>query len=69
MSNNVKVTVNLPEDLINRLRAESSKRGISMTEAIRQGLETELYLTSEESSGSKILLEKADDSIVQLVRR
>ena len=40
-----------------------------MTEAIRRGLETELFLTSEENSGSKILLEKKDNKVVQLLRK
>ena len=65
----VKVTLNLPEDLVKRLKEESAKHNISMTEAIRRGLETELFLSSEENSGSKILLEKKDKKIVQLVRR
>lgn len=70
MSSNVtRVTVNLPADLIESLKKEASKRGISVTEAIRRGLETELFLNDQESAGSKILLEKEDSSIVQLIRR
>ena len=68
MKNNVKVTLYLPKDLINRLKTSSSKRGISMTEAILLALETELHLNSEESRGSKILIEKAPGNIVQLFR-
>lgn len=65
----VKVTLNLPADLVEKLKAESARLNISMTEAIRRGLETEIFLTSEENNGSKILIEKKDDRIVQLVRR
>ena len=67
--NTVKVTLNIPEELFNRLKEESSKTNISMTEAIRRGLETDLFLKKEESAGSKILLEKKDNKIVQLVRK
>ena len=69
MSNNVKVTVNLPKDLLERLKELSNAKSVSMTETIRKGLETELFLTKEEQSGSKVLLEKKDNKIVQLVRR
>ena len=65
----VKVTLNLPEDLVNRLKEVSAKRNISMTEAIRRGLETDMFLSEEESAGSKILVEKKDNKIVQLVRK
>ncbi len=65
----VKVTLNLPADLVEKLKVESTRLNISMTETIRRGLETELFLTSEENNGSKILIEKKDDRIVQLVRR
>lgn len=64
----VRVTVNLPKNLIERLKNESKIRNITMTETIRRGLETELFLTNEEKSGSKILLEKKDKRIVQVVR-
>ncbi len=54
----VKVTVNLPEELVKRLKEESKKSQTTMTETIRKGLETELFLSKEEEAGSKILLEK-----------
>lgn len=69
MNTPVKVTLNLPEDLVSRLKKESERLHISMTEVIRRGLETELYLTKEENSGAKILLEREDKNIVQLLRR
>lgn len=65
----VKVTMNLPEKLMKRFREEAEERGISITEAIRRGLETELFLIDEENSGSRLLLEKKNNDLVQLVRR
>ena len=64
-----KLTLNLPNDLVKRLKEKAAKHNITMTEAIRKGIETELFLTEEEDEGSKILLEKKDKQIVQLVRR
>ena len=65
----VKVTLNLPADLVERLKKTSSKRQVTMTEEIRRGLENDLYLSQEEEEGAKILLEKKDHRLVQLVRR
>ena len=65
----IKLTLNLPEDLVKRIKEEALKLNITMTEAIRKSLETELFLSEEEKEGSKILLEKKDNKIVQLVRR
>ena len=65
----VKVTVNLPEELVKRLKEESKKSQTTMTETIRKGLETELFLSKEEEAGSKILLEKKGHKLVHIVRR
>ncbi len=65
----VKVTLNLPEDLARRVKEESRRKNITMTDTIRKSLETELFLTKEEESGAKILLEKREGRMVQLIRR
>ena len=65
----VKVTINLPAELVERLKVEATKLNITMTEAFRRSLETELFLNSEEDNGSKILVEKKNEKIVQLLRR
>jgi len=67
--NTQKVTLNLPSKLLEELRKEADKLGLSMTETIRRGIETELFLNKEEDSGSKIILEKNNHKMVQLVRR
>ncbi len=66
---NTKITLRLPSDLVEELRKLSIERNTSMTEVIRRGLETDLYLTKEENDGAKILLEKGNNRIVQLVRK
>ena len=42
---------------------------MSMTDTIRRGLEMDLYLSNAENEGSKILLEKNDKQIVQVIRK
>jgi len=65
----VKVIFNMSEELIGRLQKEAERLGISMTEAIRRCVETDLYLSNEEAAGSKILIEKQSGKFVQLIRR
>jgi hypothetical protein len=69
MSTVKKVTFNLPEDLLNRMKKEAEKQSITVTEAIRRYLETAIFITKEEEAGSTIFLEKKDKKLVQLVRR
>lgn len=67
--NSVRITLNLPAELVNRLKDESEKKDITMTEEIRRSLENELFLSKEEEDGAKILLERKDNRMVQLVRK
>ncbi len=63
----VKLTVNLPEDTVEGIKQIAEKRGITVTEALRQALETHRFLDTELRQGSKVLLEKRDRSLRQLV--
>jgi len=65
----LKVTVNLPADTMYAIRDMASSRQITVTEQIRQALETERFLRGEIARGSKVLLEKTDGSIRQVVFR
>ncbi len=67
--NSVKLTLNLPKSLVDQLKKESERNHTTLTETIRKGLETELFLTKEEESGSKILLERKNQKIVEIMRR
>ena len=63
-----KVTVNLPADLVQKIKESAAKRGVSTTEAIRRALETEIFLTKAEENSSEILIKKSNNDLVQLVR-
>jgi hypothetical protein len=63
-----KVTLNLPSELVESLKSESTAKNISVTETIRRSLETGIFLSSEERSGAKILLERSNGKTVQIVR-
>ena len=64
----VKVSVNLPEETVETLRALAKKRGITMTEALRKAIANEKFLNDAKDEGAKILIqdEKSKD-IKQLI--
>jgi predicted transcriptional regulator len=53
-----KVTVNLSDETIEDLREVANRRGITLTEAIRQAIATEKFVQDERDGGGKILIEK-----------
>ncbi|MGH8524911.1 MAG: ribbon-helix-helix protein, CopG family [Gammaproteobacteria bacterium] len=53
-----KVTVNLSDETIEDLREVAKKRGITLTEAIRQAIATEKFVQKEREEGGKVLIEK-----------
>ena len=69
MTELTKVTVNLPTKLLSELKKQAARRNMSMTDTIRRGLEMDLYLSNAENEDSKILLEKKDNQIVQVIRK
>jgi hypothetical protein len=54
----VKVTVNLPNDTVDAIREIANERGVSVTQALRQVIETQRFLHEEIQQGSKVLLER-----------
>ena len=63
----VKVTVNLPEDAVAFLKEYAEGRGITMTEALRRLISNENYLVQEVEDGGKVLIEKKDKTLRELV--
>ena len=57
-----KVTVNLPDQTVQALKELADKRGVTMTQVLRQSIENEQFLREEVNRGSKILLEEPDKS-------
>lgn len=53
-----KVTVNLSDETIDDLKEVASKRGITLTEAIRKAIATEKFVQDKQDEGAKILIEK-----------
>lgn len=64
-----RVSVLLPLETIKQLDAIASRHGITMTDAIRRAIATEAYIESEIQENSKILLQKSDKTLREVVFR
>ena len=64
-----KVTVNLPEETVRDLRRLARKQGISMTQVLRYAIALESFVVDERSGGSKLLIERADGRVREVVIR
>jgi metal-responsive CopG/Arc/MetJ family transcriptional regulator len=63
-----KVTVNLPTETLDALKSIAAKRGTTVTEALRQVIESQRFLQGEMENGNKVLIQNpVDRSVQQLV--
>ena len=64
-----RVSVSLPLDTIEQLDKIANRHGITMTDAIRRAVATEAYLDNEIQENSKILIQKSDNSLIEVIFR
>jgi metal-responsive CopG/Arc/MetJ family transcriptional regulator len=64
-----RLSVSLPEDVSQLLESLAKSQGITKNEAIRKAIATEAYLWQERLEGSKILLQKADKEVREVLFR
>jgi hypothetical protein len=57
----------LPTETLDALKSIAAKRGTTVTEALRQVIESQRFLQGEMENGSKILIQNPDRSMQQLV--
>ena len=62
-----RVSVSLPLDAIEKLDKIATRHGITMTDAIRRAIATEAYINNEIQENSKILIQKSDNSLIEVV--
>lgn len=63
----VKVTVNLPESLMLRVRALALENGATVTSEMSSALVDHLFLAERRTEGSKILVRKSNGSISEVM--
>jgi metal-responsive CopG/Arc/MetJ family transcriptional regulator len=64
-----RVSVSLPLDTIKKLDEIASRHGITMTDAIRRAIYTEAYIENEIEQDNKILIQKSDNTLREVVFR
>ncbi|MEL6579940.1 MAG: ribbon-helix-helix domain-containing protein [Cyanobacteria bacterium J06621_12] len=64
-----RVSVSLPLDAIEKLDTIASRHGITMTDAIRRAIATEAYIDNEIQEDNKILIQKSDNTLREVVFR
>jgi len=63
----VKVTVNLPESTVEAIKNIASERGTTVTEALRQVIDSQHFLQQEIQEGNKVLIENSNDKSLRQV--
>lgn len=63
----VKISANLSEEVVNALRDIAAKKNVSLTEALRQAISTELFLVDAQRRNAKVLIEEPDKTMKQLI--
>jgi predicted transcriptional regulator len=69
MAEKRKVTVNLSPEAVDALNEIADSRGVTLSEALRQAIASEKFLVDEVRKGSKILVERPDQGIREIVIR
>ena len=64
-----KITVALPDDLIEYMKAVAVVEGISAVDVLRRSIKTERFLTKLESEGCKILSEDTKGNLSRIIRK
>jgi hypothetical protein len=62
-----KVTVNLPDETVQAIKDIASKNGTTMTEAVRQAIESRRFFENEVAEGNKLLIKSPDKSLREIV--
>ena len=63
----IKMTVNLPEQTVEALKNIAGDRGTTVTEALRQVIESQRFLENEMQKGNSLLIQNPDKSLRQVV--
>jgi predicted transcriptional regulator len=62
-----RTTVNLPDHEYDALKALADRRDISFTHALRQAIQSELYIQSLVDNNSRLLAQTSDGELKELV--
>jgi len=63
------ITVNLPDEIVEELRAIAAANNTSLTDAISQSIQVNKYLSDQEKGNAKILIETPDGKFRRVIRK
>jgi hypothetical protein len=64
-----RMSISLSADAVQMLEYIAKSQGLTQNEALRKAIATEAYLLREMAQGSKVLLQKADKEVREVVFR
>jgi hypothetical protein len=64
-----RMSISLTGDATEMLKFLAESQGITQNEALRKAIATEAYLLQERQKGSKVLLQKSDNEIREVIFR
>lgn len=62
-----KVTVNLPDETVEAIRSIANARGTTVTEALKQVIQSQHWLESEAQKGNALLIQNPADKTVRQI--
>jgi len=63
----IKVTVNLPEGTVSAIKSIAESQGTTVTEALRQVIETQYFLRNEILKGNNLLIQNPEDKSMRQI--
>ena len=69
MADTTKVTVNLPNSVVEELRKIATANNVTLTDAISQSIRINKFLTDQESENARILIETPDGKFQRILRK
>lgn len=69
MDGTTKVTVNLPDSVVEDLRKIAEAGDTTLTDALRRSIQINKFLLDEEKKNSKLLIERADGKLERVIRK
>jgi hypothetical protein len=68
-NNTKRMSISLSGDIVELLEFLAERQGISQNEAIRRAIATDVYFLKERLEGAKVLIQKSDKEIREVVFR
>jgi hypothetical protein len=65
----VKITAEISESLLETLKNLAEQRGVSANTVLSQPIGTENFIAQNEAAGSKLLIEKPNNTLAQVTRK